>query len=141
MPVTLVSLPDFDLASVAAALRNEGLSVECGNVQLGDAPARRVAGSQSVILVAPAQGVVARAELTRILQTSMTGTQQLIVCTPQPISRADRTKAHEHGGPTLITPRSWLSGAVAERILGELIRLGQVEPRTFEEEAAEGEAE
>ncbi|HEV2844720.1 MAG TPA: sigma 54-interacting transcriptional regulator, partial [Thermoanaerobaculia bacterium] len=55
---------------------------------------------------------------------------EMIVCTPRPAA-ADRDVLRDCGASELVTPASWTDGAMAERVLAELILRGDIQPTSF----------
>ncbi len=124
MPILLSAPRDVDLKPLADELGRYDL--ESFKLTLGpSAETARLPAVEYAFLVYTEQGMVALGERISELRELVAGAARLVVCAPRP----PRTSVlRQCGADEIITPRSWVGGAVAERIIGVLIQAGEVQP-------------
>lgn len=128
MNIALLSSDLDRLREIAFALSQEG--VEALPYPLGGQHKRQVGEDfDAGVLVVPQHGAGAQLEKARAIFGDR---RPLLLCSPQP-SNADRQLLLELGAFEVITPRSWQSDHVAERILAHLILEGYIQPDSFGE--------
>jgi DNA-binding NtrC family response regulator len=114
-------------ASIAAAFAGYGLEV-AWHVLDGMSAPQVSAGLDEAVLVTAEAGVVTAGEaLTRMAALLPPGAF-ITVCAPLSSNPQDRRLIHECGANSVVEPADWQLASVVERILGELILRGRVEP-------------
>jgi transcriptional regulator with GAF, ATPase, and Fis domain len=128
--VTLLLLApsEVDLKAVAGVLAAHAL--ETVAVPLDAVDGERAPPVDRAALILPWQGVVAIGEpVSRVRRYLGRGVPLLVSC---PLLKpADRKEVLACGASALLTPASWRGAAIAERILAELIALGDVQPSSL----------
>lgn len=130
MSVTILANQQMLLDEVVAALQKEGVSVApvLFDNRMQVLPIDNTV--TDVVLIVPEQGVVNVGEKASIVRKLIGSELPLIVCTPQPAEKG-RQALRQCGASEVITPRSWIAGHVAERVLAELILKGRLQPSEF----------
>lgn len=125
MPIVLFAPGDFPIDEVAKVLNEYDLNVVSLRLDSNLRNASLSVHVDGAIVVIPKQGVVDVGEEVSALRDLIGSAPPLLLCTAQTTSRRI---LHECGASQVITPRSWTSAHVAERILAELILDGSVHP-------------
>ena len=119
---------EVDLRAVAAVLDHYALSSV--PVLLKDLNGRLPATARRAVLILPRQDMVAVGErVSRVRSYIGEHLSCIVVCTQ--LRPADRREILACGASELVTPAIWRSASIAERILGELIALGDIQPTSF----------
>lgn len=123
MSIGLFAAESVPVKPIASCLASEGLDVRATNwpVSAGRAVATNI--SKGILIVA-SHGA---GELCDSLSKLLTKEKRLILCVPQPDAEG-LGLLKEMGAAEVITPRSWEPADVCERILGQLIADGDIEP-------------
>ena len=122
MAIGLFGTTRVELDEIAAELRHEGLTV----VTIPSAKKPVVPTFlELAVLICPLGGVLTIGEEVRRVRSELTQTIQLLLCTFQ-LSVEDRALLHQCGATCIVSPQSWNSKHVGERILSELILAGKV---------------
>lgn len=128
MRVLLTGTPEVELETLATPFRR--LAVEAVLAPLGQLAGGTAEGFQRAMLVHPSSGVVSIGEHASRLAAWLRSEVPLTVACPQ-LPAADRAAVRACGAARLITPASWRPGAIAERILSELIADGELGPSSL----------
>lgn len=127
MKILLLTPAPFAAAALAREL--SPLGWEVGSLALeADEPHDPTPACDIALLVVPRPSMIEVGERVSIAREVLGPTPSLFVCCPQLTPRDHRTVLR-CGGSSIVTPRSWDAGPVAERVLGELLTSGQVSPR------------
>jgi two-component system response regulator HydG len=128
MELALVAPIQYQLNQVAAVLRNEGASPI---VTTFGAPVQLASQRVGlVVLISPEQAPTLVGHEVTLARKAIGDDRCIILCTPDP-SLSDRKLLLGCGASKIISPRSWSPGHVAERILGEVILAGGLQPSSF----------
>ena len=126
MSIILISEPSFPVAEVSRCLKNE--NVEVLVAKLGaHFPGGSIFGVSKVFVIAPEQAIIHIGEITTRVRRMIGTGIRLILCVTGPII-SDEKLLLECGADQIVCPRSWSAIHVAERLLGELIRDGDIQP-------------
>jgi len=117
---------DLDPAPLARVLEGASLAVFCISPREVSAATLPV-GIDRGVLVFPGQSLVQAGEQVGRLRSRLNGSIPVLLCCPQ-VTPPDRELLTECGASTIITPSTWELGAIAERIVSELILAGEIEP-------------
>ena len=132
MTVVLFAAPKLPLSSIADNLRAGGVEVEpfvlTSSLRVVDIP-RPVAQG---VLIANETGVVNVGEQAEQVRELIGHDSSLLLCIPQ-TTPADRQILQECGASEIVIPQSWQAQHVAERLLGQMIRGGLVQPSRYGE--------
>jgi DNA-binding NtrC family response regulator len=130
MSIALFVNAFLPIDEIASVLRRGGLDILSINLDSQLTAARIASDVAKAILVIPGQGVVSIGEQTALVRKLLGPEPFLILCTAEPTT-IDRRLLIQCGASEIITPQAWSAGYVAERILGELILEGDVQPCRF----------
>jgi DNA-binding NtrC family response regulator len=122
----LLAQKEFDLSGVVEALGCQGVEVLASHLADGSLAGIAGAGGR-VVLIVPRQSLVELSDLTSKTRKLVGAAVRLSLCCPQ-MTAADRAELVGCGASGFLAPRAWSAGAVAERILAELILAGEVKP-------------
>jgi transcriptional regulator with GAF, ATPase, and Fis domain len=120
MSIALFAPDHFPVAEVADILRREGRDVLIANL---DGKLKEKSIPENVVqgvLIHLEQGVISIGEQTNRVRTILGEKTQMLLCCPQP-TPGDRETLIECGANNIVTPSSWGSANIAERILAEII--------------------
>jgi DNA-binding NtrC family response regulator len=121
MTIALFAPPEYPAAEVAEALRRDGLRVLL--VGLGEKLGGDVGLPLEVaegVLIQTGQGVITVGEQTSRVRAFLGSERRMLLCCPQP-TPVDRETLLECGASNVVSPSSWATLHVAERIVAELI--------------------
>jgi two-component system response regulator HydG len=116
--------------SVDAALIVRELSA-CGvdaSLSVWPSPVQVRDGTERVIAVLPGLSVLDLGEEVARIREEVSLDVPLVVCSQQ-LTPADRQRITKCGASAILAPRAWDGPSIAERILGELIAVGDVHVR------------
>lgn len=127
MTIALFAPDKIPLSAIATTLRRAGSDVSpfvlTPNLGRHDITPKIVKG----ILITNEGGLIEIGEQTEQARDLLGEGPPLILCAPQPTT-ADRGVLMECGASDIITPQSWNTEHVSERVLGQLILSGDVTP-------------
>jgi DNA-binding NtrC family response regulator len=129
LATALLAPRQFDLSGVVEALGCYQLQIVASylpvNVQ------EDLAGAYGrVVLIFPQGSMVELSDHTVKMRKLLATPARLCLCCPQ-LNAADRADLARCGASGFLTPRAWSAGAVAERILADLILAGEVWPSSL----------
>lgn len=130
MSIALFANSDFQVNDVASALRKEGIDVFSATLNSLNSVENLSSSVTHGVLIIPEQGVVFVGEQTSLVRKLLRPQIPLIICGPQ-MTAIDRQILIDCGAAKVITPQTWLSKDVAERVLGELLPHGLIHPSSF----------
>lgn len=125
--IALFAHPTLPLAEVTAALDQTHFTVIPvtldARFELDDAQPP----ADKAILLTREQGIISLGEITAAVRERLAPDVLLTLCAPHPTAH-DRQLLIDCGASEIITPHSWSSSHIAERILSQLIVEGDVQP-------------
>lgn len=122
MLLALFAHAGFASTEVVAALKREGRDAVVVALDKKFSKASLSPDVTHGVVIQPEQGVITLGEQTNRVR-EVVGTERLILlCCPQP-TPADRATLFKCGANNIVTPASWSSVHVAERILAEFINM------------------
>lgn len=125
MSILLITPHDFERAALDSILESHELNLHALLLDSGLAEALPFEGLDACALVSAQQGTAETGERVQQARRLIGDAVPLIVCGPR---LPDPGILHRCGASVVVTPRSWAPGAVAERLLAELVAAGKVEP-------------
>lgn len=128
MRMALFAVEQSAIGELAIMLRGEGIDAITGELTPTLKPVGEV---EKVVLVYPAQNVIAIGEQTTVVRSLVGDAPRLILCVPPSLSLADRNLLRQCGASELISPNSWSANQVCERVLAELILAKDIEPSSY----------
>jgi DNA-binding NtrC family response regulator len=123
MSVALLSLPKTPLSKITTLLRREGISITISSAEWENSLIDISEETGKVVLIVESHGI---AEVVDRIKEVLGEKRKLILCCPQQ-SNANYELLADLGVDEFITPQSWSSYHIAERILGQLIIEGEIE--------------
>ncbi len=124
MSIAIFAQAHFPIEDLVAALRRDG--VDSIPAKLDTKPPSNTPIKKAVLVIQE-QGIVSIGEKTNLVRGLLPTEASLLLCVPQPPA-SDRQLLLKSGVNEIITPGSWASGYVAERILAELIVAQDIQP-------------
>jgi DNA-binding NtrC family response regulator len=124
MSVAIFSSPTIPLSEVVMLLEREDIAVSDYSLELEKDDLQISEGVQKIILIFEDHGV---AEDIEKIKNISGGHRKLILCCPHQ-SNANYELLVNLGVDDFITPKTWSSYHIAERILGHLIIEGEIQP-------------
>ncbi len=130
MAIALFSQANFPLDEAVQRLSQEGLIGL--SLQLGAAlcKAKLSPDLATGILVIPKQGIDLIGEQTTIVRRLLPEAASLILCIPE-VTPSDRLLLQRCGASEIVSPRSWSAAHIVERVLGQLILSGLIQPSSL----------
>jgi DNA-binding NtrC family response regulator len=128
MRILLGSPRDVDLQSLLPTLKL--YEMETIVVSFDGSGQKLPSAVDLAVLIHPSSGLIAIGEHVTGFRRGLKEGIPLIVACPQ-LKPSDRKVILQCGASALITPASWRSAAIAERILAELIAGGEIQPSSL----------
>lgn len=126
MSVTLIASEKMPLQEVCSLITNEGVAVSALWLDSNSQGTLPAASADTFFLLLGEQELISGGEITGRVRQALGDEKTLVVCMPMPI---DRAALLEMGADEIITPATVAVRQIAERVLGQLILLREIEPR------------
>lgn len=127
MSIALFSSPTIPLTEIIVLLRHEGLTVTTSSSNLENETFHLASDTHKAVLISENHGV---AEVVDKINNVLGNQRKLILCCPYQ-SNANYELLSSLGVSEFITPKSWSSYDIAERIFGHLILEGEIENKNL----------
>jgi transcriptional regulator with GAF, ATPase, and Fis domain len=118
---------EFETEAVAAGLQREDIPATHQRLDVAEGNLTFRSDIDQVVLLLHERGVIPVGEKTREVSKALPAGAALLLCTPQ-MSTDDREKLLQCGAAGIVSPAQWSAPQIAERILGELILSGAIQP-------------
>jgi two-component system, NtrC family, response regulator AtoC len=130
MSIAIFAYHPFPIDDVAGILRRDGVDAYSVGFHVGSPCADSSLPTRKAVLIEREQGCVSVGERITLLREAIGPEIPIVLCTPL-VTLADRRTLVGCGASEVISPIDWHPANVAERILGEIILEGDVEPSSF----------